>query len=279
MLSFGSLRGLGSGSLSSKWEDYGGNESKSPSAAQAGVVTPGLQHECGYYDVEQVQRVTKALLVTLARVCVERSSAGELVMRSSLMSSAGTAAGGGGSGGGATATGAMRVEGETKREMLEYLQQQSEAYASGSGALSNSPAMATAANPSKVVDDILESFVRSKRTLLTRVSSKLMYSEKMDDKIGDFVQELERSSTWMIGRREVIAKGILKRVDRSKSHHCAMRFDNRDELAYHKLRCALRPISCNNPGCGDVFSAIYAEPHDASCPFKLLPCHLNARLQ
>ncbi len=120
-----------------------GNESKSPSAAQAGVVTPGLQHECGYYDVEQVQRVTKALLVTLARVCVERSSAGELVMRSSLMSSAGTAAGGGGSGGGATATGAMRVEGETKREMLEYLQQQSEVYASGSGALSNSPAMAT----------------------------------------------------------------------------------------------------------------------------------------
>ncbi|CAM6060062.1 unnamed protein product [Sphagnum tenellum] len=277
MLSFGSLRGLGSGSLSSKWEDYGGNESKSPSAAQAGVVTPGLQHECGYYDVEQVQRVTKALLVTLARVCVERSSAGELVMRSSLMSSAGTAAGGGGSGGGATATGAMRVEGETKREMLEYLQQQSEAYASGSGALSNSPAMATAANPSKVVDDILESFVRSKRTLLTRVSSKLMYSEKMDDKIGDFVQELERSSTWMIGRREVIAKGILKRVDRSKSHHCAMRFDNRDELAYHKLRCALRPISCNNPGCGDVFSAIYAEPHDASCPFKLLPCHLKCK--
>lgn len=93
--------------------------------------------------MEQVQRVTKALLVTLARVCVERSSAGELVMRSTLMSSAGTAAGGGGSGGGATATGAMRVEGETKREMLEYLQQQSEAYASGSGALSNSPAMAT----------------------------------------------------------------------------------------------------------------------------------------
>jgi hypothetical protein len=67
-------------------------------------------------------------------------------MRSSLMSSAGTAAGGGAGGGGsggATATGAMRVEGETKREMLEYLQQQSEAYASGSGALSNSPAMAT----------------------------------------------------------------------------------------------------------------------------------------
>jgi hypothetical protein len=58
------------------------------------------------------------------------------------MSSAGTAAGGG-AGGGATATGAMRMEGETKREMLEYLQQQSEAYASGSGALSNSPAMAT----------------------------------------------------------------------------------------------------------------------------------------
>jgi hypothetical protein len=56
------------------------------------------------------------------------------------------------------------------------------------------------------VDDILESFVRSKRTLLTRVSSKLMYSEKMDDKIGDFVQELERSSTWMIGRREVSGK-------------------------------------------------------------------------
>jgi homogentisate solanesyltransferase len=61
-------------------------------------------------------------------------------------------------------------------------------------------------NPAKVVDDILESFVRSKRTLFTRVmSSKIMCSsEKKDDKkFGDFVQELERSGTWILGRREV----------------------------------------------------------------------------
>ncbi|CAK9275383.1 unnamed protein product [Sphagnum jensenii] len=288
MLSFGSLRALGSGSLISyKWEyHHEGNESSnSPSAVKvaggpAAATTPAtglLQHECGYYDVEQVQRVSKALLLTLARVCVERSgsshAAGELVMRSNHLIN--NSSGGGGTSPNGSA---MRMEGEIKREMLEYLQQQSEAYASGSGALSNSPGMTTVVNPAKVVDDILESFVRSKRTLFTRVmSSKIMCSsEKKDDKkFGDFVQELERTGTWILGRREVIAKAILKRVDRSKAHHCAMRFDNRDELAYHKLRCTLRPISCHNPNCGDVFSAIHAEAHDASCPFKILHCRLK----
>ncbi len=55
----------------------------------------------------------------------------------------------------------------------------------------------------KVLDDILYSFVRTKRTLFTRVSSKLMYNEKKQERIDDYAQELDRQDVWMAGQREV----------------------------------------------------------------------------
>jgi len=140
----------------------------------AAATTPAtglLQHECGYYDVEQVQRVSKALLLTLARVCVERSgsshAAGELVMRSNHLIN--NSSGGGGTSPNGSA---MRMEGEIKREMLEYLQQQSEAYASGSGALSNSPGMTT-------VCDKAENTHHSSHLLLCIRSQNSLYILKM----------------------------------------------------------------------------------------------------
>lgn len=57
--------------------------------------------------------------------------------------------------------------------------------------------------PSKVVDDIFEAFIKSKKNLFTRVTSKVITSEKRDDKIDEFVQELDRTGVWMVGRREV----------------------------------------------------------------------------
>jgi homogentisate solanesyltransferase len=37
----------------------------------------------------------------------------------------------------------------------------------------------------------------------------------------------------------------------------------------------LRPLTCVNNGCGNVYSALHADAHDGSCLFKLLPCKLN----
>jgi homogentisate solanesyltransferase len=72
-----------------------------------------------------------------------------------------------------------------------------------------------------------------------------------------------------------VAKALLKRIDRSNTYHCEMRFDTSEELAEHKASCMLRPLLCVNDGCSDVFSALHADAHDASCLFKLLPCKLN----
>jgi hypothetical protein len=102
---------------------------------------------------------------------VERSgsshAAGELVMRSSHLIN--NSSGGGGTSPNGSA---MRIEGEIKREMLEYLQQQSEAYASGSGALCNSPGM------TKVCDKAQKTH-HSSHLLLCIRSQNSLYMLKM----------------------------------------------------------------------------------------------------
>jgi homogentisate solanesyltransferase len=140
------------------------------------VVAPVLL-ECGYYDVEQLEWLTQRLLVILGTACVEKT-AGDLFSQPAA------------------------VVPDVKKEMLEYLNSQSEAYASGSGVVSSQGVNQVLA-PSKVLDDIFEGFVRSKKTLYSRMSSKIMYSEKREEKIEDFAQELDRTGVWMVGRREV----------------------------------------------------------------------------
>ncbi|CAM6016965.1 unnamed protein product [Sphagnum balticum] len=243
MLSFGSLGGAGPGPLASVAPDGSGG-----GVEERQVAAPVLL-ECGYYDVEQVEGITQALLVTLGTACVEKTAGDPFSQPAAVVP-------------------------DIKKEMLEYLHSQSESYASGSGVVS-SQGMHQAAPPSKVVDDIFEGFIRSKKNLYSRVSSKIIHSDKREDKIEDFVQELNRTGVWMVGRREVLAKALLKRVDRSKIYHCKMRFGTSEELAEHKACCMLRPLTCVNNGCGNVYSALHADAHDGSCLFKLLPCKLN----
>ena len=61
--------------------------------------------ECGFYDVEEVNRLTEALLVALAAACVEKTS-GTFSQRAAVVP-------------------------DVKKDMLEYLNQQSESYANG----------------------------------------------------------------------------------------------------------------------------------------------------
>ena len=67
--------------------------------------------ECDFYDVEEVNRLTQALLVALAAACVEKTS-GTFSQRAAVVP-------------------------DVKKEMLEYLNQQSESYANG-GSISQS---------------------------------------------------------------------------------------------------------------------------------------------
>lgn len=69
-----------------------------------------------------------------------------------------------------------------------------------------------------------------------------------------------------------LAKALLKCVDGSGICHCEMKFYTVDDLSNHKMVCGFRPVTCGNPGCGDVFSASHADRHDLECSFKLLSC-------
>ncbi|XP_057870650.1 uncharacterized protein LOC131077224 [Cryptomeria japonica] len=200
--------------------------------------------ECGYYDVQQIQMIVHQLLVSLAAASVEKASADPFKQPTSFVE-------------------------DLKVEMLEYLHQQVESYATGSGNLSTSSRFQT---PVKLVGDALQGFLRSKRSLFRRVSSKLLSGDVNDKKIEEFVQELERTGSWLAGKREVVAKSLLKRADRSRMFHCDMRFDKSQEFVEHKAKCPLRPIMCTNEGCVEVLSAIHHDEHDGTCSFKLLPC-------
>lgn len=87
---------------------------------------------------------------------------------------------------------------------------------------------------------------------------------------------LKPHSYWLIfGVFQVLAKALLRRLDQRKIYHCEMKFESEKELAQHQINCVQRPVSCPNEGCDAVYSATYAEAHDASCGFKLLPCFLE----
>lgn len=74
---------------------------------------------------------------------------------------------------------------------------------------------------------------------------------------------------------QVLAKALLKRLDRSKTYHCEMKFESNEELIEHQASCVLRPVSCLNVGCGAVYSAVHATTHDGLCLHKQLPCELK----
>ncbi|CAM6105610.1 unnamed protein product [Calypogeia fissa] len=241
MLSVGSLRG-------------GVTEPVSSSVGEIPATNaddlPVLQ-ECGYYDVDQVGKIAHHLLVSLATACVEKTAGDPFNYPGAVV-------------------------GEVKKEMLDYLNVQSDAFATGSSAVVLQIS-GEIPSPIQVVQDISESFVRSKKNLFSRVTSKLLYNDTKEDKIEDFVQELDRSGAWMFGRREILAKALLKRVDRCNMFHCEMRFESDESLAEHKSKCSLRPIACENEGCGSVFSAFNGKPHDSICKFKVLPCEQGCK--
>eukprot|EP00250_Pteridium_aquilinum_P013376 c21304_g1_i1 orf=127-1209(+) len=208
-----------------------------------------LLAECDYYDVEQVHGVARYLLRTLAIACVEKIY-GDL-FRSPLS-----------------------VLDEAKKELIEYVLQHTELPPSPSPSpsyLNGTPAPVDRAKAR------LDQFVQSKTKFLSRVSSKLISNEKKEDRIEEFEQDLQQNERWIFGQRERLAKDLLKAVDNTKISVCALTFSSQEDLADHKSICPLRPVTCENDGCGHVFSAMHGTEHDAVCGFKLLPCEQSCK--
>lgn len=97
-------------------------------------------------------------------------------------------------------------------------------------------------------------------------------SDSREDKIDDFVQEMELTNFWSIDRREAISDELIKNLDFKKKFHCGKYFDTEAELNSHVVKCEFRPAKCGNEGCKVVYSKMHEDEHDGVCAYKVLEC-------
>ncbi|XP_021282367.1 uncharacterized protein LOC110415148 [Herrania umbratica] len=206
----------------------------------------GPAFHCDLCDIELVYKIAQAFLPGLATACVDNTTG-------DVFRSPGS------------------VAAEIRKEMVDYLTQRSETFVAESVVLESGPEAEASDHPYDIIACFIDDFTSSKRNLFSRVSGWLL-SDKREDKIDDFAQEMEINGFWSIDKREAIVQTLLKNVDFKNAFHCDMKFESVDELALHVSACGYRLMNCENEGCNARFSANQAEKHDAVCPFKIIPC-------
>ncbi|CAJ1880665.1 unnamed protein product [Sphenostylis stenocarpa] len=201
---------------------------------------------CDLCDTEVIHKLAQMFLPGLASACVDNTSGG-------LFKTPGS------------------VAVDMRKEMIEYLTQRSESFVAESVILEGGPDGEVSDHPYDIISNLVDDFASSKRNFLSRVSGWLL-SETREDKIDDFVQDMEMNGFWTHERRETVAETLLKNVDYENSYHCNMSFNSAEDLANHIDSCNFRSMICENEGCNSKFCASHLEKHDSSCPFKIIPC-------
>lgn len=206
----------------------------------------GPSFPCDLVDTEVVHKIAEALIPGLASACVDNTTGG--LFRSPAS-----------------------VAVDIRKEMVEYLTQRSESFVAESVILEGGPDTEVSDHPFDIISDFVDDFASSKRNFFSRVSGWLL-SERREDRIDDFVQEMEVNSFWLLDRRAALAQTLLKNVDFKNTFHCSMSFNSAQELDEHHPNCSFRSINCENEGCDSSFCAAFVEKHDSFCPFKIIPC-------
>ncbi|XP_057956612.1 uncharacterized protein LOC131149855 isoform X2 [Malania oleifera] len=201
---------------------------------------------CDLFDTEIVHKIAQVFLPGLATACVDNTT-GDLFKTPAS------------------------VAVDMRKEMVDYLTQRSETFVAESVLSEDGPDEEVSDHPYDIISDFVDDFASSKMNLFSRVSGWLL-SESREDKIDDFVQEMEINGFWFVDRREIIAQTLLKNLDVKNTFHCNLKFSSEEELAEHGLQCRFRSLNCTNEGCSARFSAAQMEKHDSICPFKILPC-------
>lgn len=206
----------------------------------------GPSFQCDLSDTEIVHKIAQVFLPGLATACVDNTTADIFKSPAS-------------------------VAVDIRNEMVDYLNQRSETFVAESVILEGGPEAEVSDHPYDIISNFVDDFESSKRNLFSRVSGWLL-SEKREDKIDDFVQEMEINGFWLLDRREAIAQTFLKNVDFKSAFHCNLKFNSAEELAEHVCHCSFRSMTCTSEGCNARFSASHLENHDLVCPFKIIPC-------
>ncbi|KAG2315581.1 hypothetical protein Bca52824_018703 [Brassica carinata] len=208
----------------------------------------GPSFHCDLYDTELVHKISQTFLPGLATACVDNTTG-------DIFRSPGS------------------VAADIRKEMIDYLTHRSETFVAEHIVLQGGDSDSSEAShhPLDVVSDFIDDFATSKRNLFSRVSGWLL-SERREDNVDDFAQEMEISGFWLTDHRERLAQTLLKNVDFKNAFHCEMKFRTGEELGEHGLSCGYRTMDCENEGCNAVFCARQMESHDSVCPFKIVPC-------
>ena len=231
-----------------------------PSATDCGL-------ECGQFDLEEVSRLAAIFLQKLAVLTVERKS-GDPFKPTVTMAT------------------------EVRKDLLEFLNKTSEAYEVESkkelarqvDSQKQEDEELKTANiseettrrepPDLVILKMLDGFLEKKRNFFTSLSNKLVNGSKTDEKVEALERELAEQDFWPIERREILAKGMIQRVDTIKLNFCDAKFplDQPNALTEHRARCRFAPTPCPNAGCNRIGSALHIQQHDSICPWKPLSC-------
>lgn len=217
-----------------------------PPATYMEVNPENPMYHCDLYDAEIVHKIAQAFLPGLASACVDNTTGG-------LFKSPGS------------------VAVEVRKEMVGYLTQRSETFVAESVTLDGHPEVEIPEHPYDIISNHIDDFAGSKRNFFSKVSTWLL-SDRREDRIDDFVQEMEMNGFWLIGRREAVAKTLLRNVDFKNEYHCNKKFNSAQDLSDHIPKCHFRTIICTSEGCNARFCAAHLEEHDSICPFKIIQC-------
>ncbi|KAJ0491828.1 putative homogentisate solanesyltransferase [Helianthus annuus] len=215
-------------------------ETKSEKTEQA------KSYDCGLCDTEVIYKIAQELLPGLASACVDSTTGG-------LFTSAGS------------------VAVDMRKDMTDYLTQRSETYVAEFLLSENASMLELSEHPYDIVINLIDDFTSSKRNMFSRVSEWVL-TDRREDRIDDFVQEMEINGFWLLARREFVASMLLKNVDYKNSFHCNMVCSSEEELVKHRSECMFRPMDCTSEGCTTRYCAAQKENHEAVCPFMVLPC-------
>ncbi|MCD7450024.1 hypothetical protein HAX54_003080 [Datura stramonium] len=201
---------------------------------------------CKLSDAQMVQKVADELLPGLASACIDNTTGGLLKSPAS-------------------------VAVDIRKEMVDYLVQRSEMFVAESVVLEGDLVTEVSDNPHDIISDFIDDFARSKRNFFSKVSAWIL-SERREERIDDFVQEMEINGFWLMARRVAVAETLIRNIDFKNTYHCSMKFKTEEELSKHISSCSFREMDCENEGCNARFSAGQLELHDSTCPFKILQC-------
>ncbi|KAI3715331.1 hypothetical protein L6452_22310 [Arctium lappa] len=203
-------------------------------------------YDCGLCDTEVVYKIAQELLPGLASACVDNTTGG-------IFKNVGS------------------IAADMRKEMVDYLTQRSESYVAEFLLAENAYGVEVSEHPYDIIISLIDDFAASKRNMFSRVSEWVL-SDRRDDRIDDFVQEMEINGFWLLPRRECVSSMLLKNVDYKNAFHCNMVCSSEEELAEHRSECKFRPMDCTNEGCTTRYCAAQKEHHEAVCPFMILPC-------